>query len=185
MFCQDRLGTNVWQQRHCCCTRCRITRASRSSASPTRWQTRSVRRQQPRNNADALQLCRVLVLMQTDHLPRQAQTDANALNCKRRFVCTGTAGNELNFHSWFDPTGAKRHFLCHSYIKCIILPRQARDKHRESTQKRVAFRIVVVPHAPAGGVGTGFANPGGQVRERISMRHVYAQNDQSAKTGSG
>jgi hypothetical protein len=24
-------------------------------------------------------------------------------------------------------------------IKCIILPRQARDKHRESTQKRVAF----------------------------------------------
>jgi hypothetical protein len=136
VFCQDRLGTNVWQQRHCCCTRCRITRASRSSASPTRWQTRSVRRQQPRNNADALQLCRVLVLMQTDHLPRQAQTDANALNRKRRFVCTGTAGNELNFHSWFDPTGAKRHFLCHSYIKCIILPRQARDKHRESTQKK-------------------------------------------------
>ena len=30
----------------------------------------------------------------------------------------------------------------HLYIKCIILPRQARDKHRESTQKRVAFRIV-------------------------------------------
>jgi hypothetical protein len=29
--------------------------------------------------------------------------------------------------------------LCHLYIKCIILPRQARDKHRESTQKRVAF----------------------------------------------
>jgi hypothetical protein len=31
----------------------------------------------------------------------------------------------------------KRHFLrCHLYIKCIILPRQARDKHRErSTQK--------------------------------------------------
>jgi hypothetical protein len=114
-----------------------------------------------------------------------AQTGSNKGKRKRRFVCTGTAGNELNFHSWFDPTGAKRHFLCHSYIKCIILPRQARDKHRESTQKRVAFRIVVVPHAPAGGVGTGFANPGGQVRKRISMRHVYAQNDQSAKTGSG
>ena len=25
------------------------------------------------------------------------------------------------------------------YIQCIILPRQARDKHRESTQKRTVF----------------------------------------------
>ena len=33
----------------------------------------------------------------------------------------------------------KRHFLRHLYIKTIILPRQARNKHRESTQKRVAF----------------------------------------------
>ena len=33
----------------------------------------------------------------------------------------------------------KRHFLSHLYIKCIILPRQARDKHRESTQKRAVF----------------------------------------------
>jgi serine/threonine protein phosphatase PrpC len=32
-------------------------------------------------------------------------------------------------------------FLRHLYIKCIILPRQARDKHRESTQKRVAFSL--------------------------------------------
>jgi hypothetical protein len=30
----------------------------------------------------------------------------------------------------------KRHFLSHLYIKAIILPRQARDKHRESTPKR-------------------------------------------------
>jgi hypothetical protein len=33
----------------------------------------------------------------------------------------------------------KRHFLRHLYTKCIILPRQARDKHRE-TQKKMAFR---------------------------------------------
>jgi hypothetical protein len=33
----------------------------------------------------------------------------------------------------------KRHFLSHLYIKCIILPRQARDKHRESTQKKCRF----------------------------------------------
>ena len=28
---------------------------------------------------------------------------------------------------------------CHLYIEMIILPRQARDKHRESTQKRTRF----------------------------------------------
>ena len=30
----------------------------------------------------------------------------------------------------------KRHFLRHLYIKIIILPRQARDKHRENSKKR-------------------------------------------------
>ena len=29
----------------------------------------------------------------------------------------------------------KRHFLSHLYIKCIILPRQARDKHRENSKR--------------------------------------------------
>ena len=29
----------------------------------------------------------------------------------------------------------KRHFLSHLYIKCMILPRQARDKHRENSKK--------------------------------------------------
>ena len=34
----------------------------------------------------------------------------------------------------------KRHFLrCHLYIKCIILPRQARDKHRENSKKEWRF----------------------------------------------
>jgi hypothetical protein len=33
----------------------------------------------------------------------------------------------------------KRHFLRHLYVKAIFLPRRVRDKHRESTQKRVAF----------------------------------------------
>eukprot|EP01046_Picozoa_sp_COSAG06_P020681 COSAG06_NODE_1523_length_9173_cov_31.694682_3_plen_96_part_00 len=37
----------------------------------------------------------------------------------------------------------KRHFLSHLYIKCIILPRQARDKHRESTQKSAVFSQVL------------------------------------------
>eukprot|EP01046_Picozoa_sp_COSAG06_P046963 COSAG06_NODE_6739_length_2801_cov_3.127636_1_plen_81_part_00 len=30
-------------------------------------------------------------------------------------------------------------FLSHLYIKMMILPRQARDKHREATQKRDRF----------------------------------------------
>jgi hypothetical protein len=34
----------------------------------------------------------------------------------------------------------KRHFLSHLYIKCIILPRQARDKHRENS-KKVPFSL--------------------------------------------
>jgi hypothetical protein len=43
--------------------------------------------------------------------------------------------------------GQKRHFLrCHLSIKGIILPRQARDKHRESTQKRLLF-FLQNPHA--------------------------------------
>jgi hypothetical protein len=33
----------------------------------------------------------------------------------------------------------KRHFLRHLYIKCIILPRQARDKHRENYKKSAVF----------------------------------------------
>eukprot|EP01046_Picozoa_sp_COSAG06_P064073 COSAG06_NODE_15150_length_1093_cov_3120.263581_1_plen_39_part_01 len=34
-----------------------------------------------------------------------------------------------------DELARKRHFLSHLYIKCIILPRQARDKHRENSKK--------------------------------------------------
>jgi hypothetical protein len=32
-------------------------------------------------------------------------------------------------------TGEKTGFLSHLYIKVVILPRQARDKHRESSKK--------------------------------------------------
>eukprot|EP01046_Picozoa_sp_COSAG06_P023660 COSAG06_NODE_1889_length_8134_cov_3.277785_6_plen_95_part_00 len=33
----------------------------------------------------------------------------------------------------------KRHFLSHLYIKINILPRQARDKHRENPKKAAVF----------------------------------------------
>jgi hypothetical protein len=36
----------------------------------------------------------------------------------------------------------KRHFLRHLYIKCIILPRQARDKHRENSKKARFRRLL-------------------------------------------
>ena len=38
------------------------------------------------------------------------------------------------------PAVRKRHFLSHLYIKCIILPRQARDEHRENS-KKVPFSL--------------------------------------------
>ena len=41
----------------------------------------------------------------------------------------------------------KRHFLRHLCIKCFILPRHAQDKHRESTQKRMAFSYRAWLHA--------------------------------------
>jgi POT family proton-dependent oligopeptide transporter len=48
------------------------------------------------------------------------------------FVLVLTLGDAL----YTARTGAKRHFSRHLCIKCIILPRQARDKHRESTQTK-------------------------------------------------
>jgi hypothetical protein len=39
-----------------------------------------------------------------------------------------------------DAQVRKRHFLSHLYIKCIILPRQARDEHRENS-KKVPFSL--------------------------------------------
>jgi ectoine hydroxylase-related dioxygenase (phytanoyl-CoA dioxygenase family) len=47
----------------------------------------------------------------------------------------------------------RRHFFRHLYIKCIILPRQlrqARDKHRESTQKSAVFSQPIPACYPRG-----------------------------------
>jgi hypothetical protein len=41
----------------------------------------------------------------------------------------------------------KRHFLRHFYINAIILPRQARDKHRENS-KKARFVAVIVGNVP-------------------------------------
>jgi|EP01046_Picozoa_sp_COSAG06_P033719 hypothetical protein len=41
--------------------------------------------------------------------------------------------------SWFMEGEVRKRLLSHLYIKCIILPRQARDKHRESSKKGARF----------------------------------------------
>jgi hypothetical protein len=46
-----------------------------------------------------------------------------------------------NVRKVYDRIGCeKRHFLSHLYTKCIVLPRQARDKHRENSKKTDLFR---------------------------------------------
>jgi hypothetical protein len=39
-------------------------------------------------------------------------------------------------------------FLSHFYIKTIVLPRQARDKHRENTKKDAVFLTVYLDRWP-------------------------------------
>jgi hypothetical protein len=56
----------------------------------------------------------------------------------------------------FSATVKKRHFLrCRLYLKCIILPRQARDKHRESTQKQSGVSIGAREYRVWGRIGLG------------------------------
>ena len=89
----------------------------------------------------------------------------------------------------------KRHFLRHLYIKCIILPRQARDKHRESTPKKCRFPSVAAATAGTeGGAGyemslktvfMNYAIERGQVRKLPSFELFYTKHTHFAKTGSG
>ena len=68
----------------------------------------------------------------------------------------------------------KRHFLSHLYIKCIILPRQARDKHRESTQKSAVFSQAE-GHAAA--LPTGWST----ARHVGKKKRTFCQNEKRAK----
>ena len=72
-----------------------------------------------------------------------AKTGSGQNICEQSFWKTKArffAGANLTWANESCPVEVRKtHFLrCHLYIKTIILPRQARDKHRESTQKRVA-----------------------------------------------
>ena len=68
------------------------------------------------------------------------------------------------------------------YIKTIILPSQARDKHGESTQKQTVFcrtggsRRVTCQNSP-----TCFL----RCEKRLLLSNVYTKNDHFTKIGSG
>ena len=71
-----------------------------------------------------------------------------------------TQGEAIALHIYLDdvsdcggPTGKKTHLQRHLILKTIILPRQARDKHRGSTRKQT-----VLLHS--GGGGTCWLGPG-------------------------
>jgi hypothetical protein len=70
----------------------------------------------------------------------------------------------------------KRHFLSHLYIKCIILPRQARDKHRESTQKSAVFSQRQVAHFRFGRNGTHPLNPKQKTKKTNSTKYKQRKN---------
>ena len=55
------------------------------------------------------------------------------------YVTIGSPCNVPGDGEVLDCNGKKTGFLSHLYIKVILLPRQARDKHRESTQKKPVF----------------------------------------------
>jgi len=70
--------------------------------------------------------------------------------------------NEARIAKGGKPMVRKTRLFAHLYMRTIILPRQARDKHRESTQKK---RRVFLQ---------GFLNPFiYQVRKRVFLRHLY------------
>jgi hypothetical protein len=47
--------------------------------------------------------------------------------------------NNVYRQAYGNDRGETTPFLRHLYIKCIILPRQARDKHRENSKKNGVF----------------------------------------------
>jgi len=79
----------------------------------------------------------------------------------------------------------KRHFLRHLYLQCIILPRQARDKHRESTHSKksgcVFRRYIPLFNASSRALKDvdkslkvgGPSSAQTQVRKRLFLRHFY------------
>eukprot|EP01046_Picozoa_sp_COSAG06_P027694 COSAG06_NODE_2459_length_6837_cov_11.462897_2_plen_170_part_00 len=91
--------------------------------------------------------------LKTIILPRQARnTNAQETLCKQQNSFFPQAriapGMMLLDPGVTSAQASKRHFLSHLYIKCITLPRQARDKHRENS-KNDRFLAAMAPRRPA------------------------------------
>jgi hypothetical protein len=79
----------------------------------------------------------------------------------------------------------KTAFLSHVYIKTIILPRQARDKHRENSKRDAVFRTRLKPlSGEAPKCAQKLAHLQKQINARLFRTFIY-KNDRFAKTGSG
>jgi hypothetical protein len=76
------------------------------------------------------------VLMTTDHLPSQARDNFKRKQ-KKCFVCRR-----------LDGTGSARKRVClrQFILNSIILPRQARDKHRENSKQDAFLQGVLLRH---------------------------------------
>jgi hypothetical protein len=88
-------------------------------------------------NATLLGMCRrsflaIYIQKRSFHQDRLG-TNTGKRHNKDRFL---SGGDKISLTNYSKAEQArKRHFLRHLYIKCIILPRQARDKHRENSKK--------------------------------------------------
>ena len=69
---------------------------------------------------------------------------------RRRFLIDGVAdrpqecngpNSEQNMADIYYGKGKETPLLRHFYAKCIILPRQARDKHRDNSKKEWRFPL--------------------------------------------
>jgi hypothetical protein len=78
---------------------------------------------------------------ETDHFAKDMLwTNIGKALTRGAFFSQARGRCDLPVEHWLEVR--KTVVLSHLYIKCIILPRQARDKHRESTQNRVdAFSL--------------------------------------------
>jgi len=78
----------------------------------------------------------------------------------------------------------KRHFLRHLYIECVILPRQARDKHRENSNKKCRFPSARTLRRHASSSGTHTTQQKQNSWSGISQRVLprQAQDDQLRPT---
>ena len=56
-------------------------------------------------------------------------------SCAANEVWSYGNATQVHLEKWIRVRVRKRHFLRHFILKMIILPRQARDKHRENSQK--------------------------------------------------